>query len=443
MTPNSDRTATISPRTLAGLTAGLLLAATGGVALAQPDGAADPCEGGEAAGAPMPVDETVTEAPTPDPMPVAEPAEVAASTDAAEPSSRAGYDKGFFIESESDKGSFELKINARVQDFWEFISSDDGAGGRDNESGFQIRRARLTLEGHIYSERIGYKFQTDFGKGFVTLKDFIVDLEASDKLWFRAGQWKQPFSRQQILSSSKLEFVDRAITDKAFLAARDIGIGLHNGYEKSPDLEWAVGIFNGTGDKPGFEGVADPTTGAVTGGFTNVPAKFKPNLVARVGINHGGIKGYSEADLEGGPLRWAVGAGVWLEGDFDGNDATRQQATVDAMVKVEGLSAEAGVFFALDNSKDAMGADVNGQILGLNVQVGKMFGQLEPVARYALVKQMGDFDSKSDTHEIAVGAGWFAHSHNVKFQADVGPRITEGGGVGDEIVGRAQLSVGF
>ena len=35
------------------------------------------------------------------------------------------------------------------------------------------------------------------------------------------------------------------------------GIGLHNGYEKSPDLEWAVGIFNGTGDKPGFEGVAE------------------------------------------------------------------------------------------------------------------------------------------------------------------------------------------
>ena len=44
------------------------------------------------------------------------------------------------------------------------------------------------------------------------------------------------------------EAVDRAIVDKAFGNGRDVGLMLHNNYTKSPTLEWAAGVFNGTGD---------------------------------------------------------------------------------------------------------------------------------------------------------------------------------------------------
>ena len=53
----------------------------------------------------------------------------------------------------------------------------------------------------------------------------------------------------------------------------------------------------------------DPMTGMGTIGTTtntNVPSKFRPAVIGRVGINRGGIKGYQEADLEGGPLRFGV-----------------------------------------------------------------------------------------------------------------------------------------
>src|SRR5262249_21347423 len=151
------------------------------------------------------------------------------------------------------------------------------------------------------------------------LKDYYIDGEISKGAWLRFGQWKRPFSRQQITSSGKLEITDRSITDKAFLGSRDIGVAVHNMYEKSPDFELIVGVFNGSGDGAKCSGgVADPTTGAVSGGaFTNIPSKFKPVWVARAGINRNGIKGYSEADLEGGPLRFGLAANVAVEGDND------------------------------------------------------------------------------------------------------------------------------
>src|SRR5690349_18895568 len=51
----------------------------------------------------------------PDEKPVAAPADV-----------KVGYDKGFFIASESDKGSFLLKITSRVQPGIELTSKGSG-----------------------------------------------------------------------------------------------------------------------------------------------------------------------------------------------------------------------------------------------------------------------------------------------------------------------------
>jgi hypothetical protein len=423
MTRNRVDRATSAPhrRWIAGaLTAGLAVGVSA-PALAQDPTEDVPPEGEAEIRLPDPEPE-----PTPEPTPVPE-----------APAAESGYNKGFFIKHDTDKGSYELKVQSRIQTYWQF-DTEDTDPDRTNKSDFEVRRARLTLEGHAHTEKLGYKLQIDFGKGFVTLKDYYVDIQAGDELWIRTGQWKRPFSRQQINSSGRLELVDRAITDKAFLTGRDIGVALHNNYEKSPDLEWAFGVFNGQGDAPKFSGDADPMTGEVSGGFSNVPARLKPVFVGRVGLNRGGIKGYSEADLEGGPLRWAAAASVWAEGDFDDDDATRQQAEVDALVKVEGLSVSGTVFFGLDKA-----GDVDGQLLGAHLQVGKMFGEYQPVALYAMVKFLGDLEDDADQHEVTVGFGWYPFKHDGKLQVDVGPRISEGGGVADHLVGRVQMSVGF
>jgi len=335
-----------------------------------------------------------------------------------------GYDKGFYIKT--DDGKFSLNFTGRVQPF--FVSTYT-AEPKNFANAFEVRRGRLVFDGNIHSKKLFYKFQADFGKGVVTLKDYHFDLELSKDVLLRMGQWKRPFSRQQITSSGRLETPDRAITDKAFGAGRDIGIAIGNRYEKSPDLEWIVGVFNGTGDAAKLEGVSvtlDPMTGepivdTAKAKFNNVPKDFLPALVARIGINRNGIKGYSEADLEGGPLRWGVGGSVQLEGDFDENDKSNQRLEVDYVVKAEGFSSTGG-FYAMTDQKADAATDVEASLVGFHLQGGYMVvpKRWQLAARYGYVNDPRTKDAqKTDQQEIAIAANFFGFGHDAKFAGGI------------------------
>jgi hypothetical protein len=355
--------------------------------------------------------------------------------------SQVGYDKGFFIKS--GDGKYLLKISGRVQPFY---AGTFNKGDGNDKHAFEVRRGRITLEGNAHTRSLTYKLQSDFGKGFLTLKDFHADVKLADNVWLRAGQWKRPFSRQQIGSSGRLELTDRSITDKAFGAGRDIGLAVHNNYEKSPDLEWALGVFNGTGDGarlvPTFNG-----DGEVTGGtFTNVPGKFRPVVVGRIGLNDGGIKGYSEADLEGGPLRWGAGASVWIEGDYDGGDNANQKVQLDYVVKASGFSTTGG-FYAMTSQTDVQ--PFSSQELshvGFHLQAGYMMTpKVQGAARFAMVDAQTDFEGGSidDQQEISVGGNYFAFGHDAKLAGAV--RFIKSGDakLADSILLEIGANIGF
>lgn len=376
---------------------------------------------------PAPVADAAPEPTAPEPAPAGEPT--------------AGYHKGFFIQSEDRL--FRLEIGARVQARYVFEAIE----AAPNESAFSIARARLSLSGHVFSEDLTYKFQSDFGKGFVTLKDFYADHAfVPGTFQLRAGQWKRPFSRQQITSSGKQELVDRATTDAASGAGRDIGIAIHNDYEKSPEFEYALGVFNGTGEKPLFSGdvTVDPMTGegGVSGGaFGNVPDTLHPALVLRAGYNHGGIKGYSEADLEGGPFRAAIAASGLADLDADDDDASSLKAEVDYIVKVEGFSSTGAVYVSSAQSGPGF-SDRAFEALGLHLQIGYVIGELvQPVARYSLVAPDG---ADNDSHEVLGGIGFYFWGHEVKWQTDGGALLTEAaGGTAKDYRVRTQLQLAF
>lgn len=411
--------ATVSTPTLA---VGLSLAALvggGGGARAQPPGDAPPDDAPPAEEAPEPP-----------------PAEVT-------------YDHGFELTANTDAGEFAMKINLRVQPALYARSLDAELAPasltvrdeRVDTSAFLIRRARLVFRGHAFSERIAYKFETDFGEGFVELRDFFVDVGASDAVWVRLGQWKRPFSRQQITSSGKLELVERAITDSAFDAGRDIGVALHNQYEDSPPVQWAVGLFNGTGEGADFIPELDDVGVITDGEFTNVPEDWSPIVVGRVGVNHGGIDGYSEADLEGGSLRWAVAASVWVDLGWGNRAPDRNQVQVDGIVKLHGVDVSAAAYVAIDDGDD----DVSQW--GGHVQTGWVVGKdrwrLVPAARYAAVVPDDELEGDHTRHEITIGVGWFPWGHDVKLQVDGTALWQDDDDFGDELIGRIQGQLSF
>jgi hypothetical protein len=339
-----------------------------------------------------------------------------------------GYDKGFFIRTEDSK--FELKIGARVHAVYAYNSIDKGQDvARDQQQNFSISTARLNLKGKAFIEGLGYTFEADFGKGFVKLLDFYADYAfIPQTLHLRAGLWKHPFSRPFITSSGKAEMVERNIASQYFGEGYDIGLALHNNYEKSPTFEWVVGLFNGyTADKPwftsSFSATADQDGKVIIdtskGSFTNVPIQFSPALVARVGYNYNGIDGYSEADLEGGPLRFAVAANLMVNFDYDNANKSAIRSGIDFVLKAEGLSFSGAFYHTTAQKKQATNGpgtsftDQESKAAGLYAQAGYLISKhYQPVVRYSLIVQ----DGNKSTQELSAGVSIYFVNHNFKWQ---------------------------
>lgn len=336
---------------------------------------------------------------------------------------------------------FSLKIAGRLQSRWELFHDSDGDDATDEEltNRFSVARARLTVEGQVFGST-NYKMQTEFGKGFTYLRDYYLDRPLGG-IRLRTGQFKKPFSRQQITSSGSQQLVDRSLTDAVFDAGRDLGVMLHNGYEKSPDgLEWAVGLVNGTGDRPitSCSTAVDPTTMAATTTCktpSNVPTDIGPTLVARAGWNLGGIKGYSESDLEGGPLR--VAAGVSYMGNLAEGDPEQMvhRAQADVLVKVKGASLTAAAYV-----KNHRVAGERVTDLGFHLQGGMFLSPKKSEIAVRLSEVPSDVNKR---HEAIIGFNFFLHGHALKWQTDAGVIHTTGTEVQTDLQVRTQAQLTF
>ena len=352
--------------------------------------------------APAPAAAAVAAEPTPLP-PTPEDAE-------AKPPAEVGYDKGFFIK----QGVNSLNVQGRVQVRFTHLEVKDAK----NKDAFELARAQLYLKGNAFAEGLSYKVQIDFGRGNTALKDFYFDYCVADEmLCIRPGQFKRPYSRQQIVSDANFELVDRSITDRAFGGSRDIGLMLHDNYEKSPTFEYALGLFNGTGDRSNFTGTADEE-GDVTGSSTNVPSMWHPALGLRLGYNHGGIKGYSEADLEGGGLRFGVAGSVESHFDADNTDDSLVKMEADAVVKIEGFSVSGAVYRTSQQDGEGFGDRTTGDG-GAHAQLGYVIAKMfQPVLRYGIVDPRHE-DSNNIEEEYAAGFNVFFDKHDLKWQTDL------------------------
>jgi hypothetical protein len=96
-----------------------------------------------------------------------------------------------------------------------------------------IRRARLFLDGQLYSKKLTYLLQINFAKRDLDedntgvnhiLRDAMIWYEAWKGMKIGLGQGKLPGNRQRIISSGALEFTDRSIVSYAYNLDRDAGL---------------------------------------------------------------------------------------------------------------------------------------------------------------------------------------------------------------------------
>jgi len=335
------------------------------------------------------------------------------------PPPKVGFEKGFFITSPD--GRFGIKLGGRAQFRFTYVN-DAGEHGAN----FSLPRVRFKFSGHAFDEILKYKFQIDFGKGGVNLKDAYVDVRADEMAIVRLGQFKVPNSRQGLASSTKQQLVDRSITNGAFGLDRDVGIMLMSDYKTAP-IEYAVGIWNGTGDSGSLSGdvTVAPLTGAGTidsGKFSNVPDLPNPLFNARVGVHTPGHDGYAESDHETSEPGVGVGGGVWINFDADDDDDASMGGNVDWSVKAKGFAHNGAVYVRADQDGEEF-TDLALSNIGVHASVGYTIkGMVQPVFRFARLLPPG---ADNDTTELLGGVTVYFFGDNVKWATDAGAVITE------------------
>lgn len=127
------------------------------------------------------------------------------------------------------------------------------------EDTFDIRRARLDLKGDL-TGRLDYRLQAEFAGTSVKLLDAAIGYSFDPALKMTAGQFKIPFSLENLTPSPKLETINRSQVVEALVArgkdvignqnGRDIGVQASGGFfqrEGAYLFDYAVGVFDGAG----------------------------------------------------------------------------------------------------------------------------------------------------------------------------------------------------
>lgn len=164
------------------------------------------------------------------------------------------------------KSDNSMKVNGYIKNWFEANTS---TGDKD----FLVRMARLGVKGNINSYA-GYKVMVDFmrlgklqtssttieGKNVIStasasFSDYLLDAEAFinpvKSVSLSLGQFKVPFSSDNLKSGADIDFINRPLTTNVAPALRDIGFMVSYAPAFEIPLEIKGGVFNGAGqNKP-------------------------------------------------------------------------------------------------------------------------------------------------------------------------------------------------
>lgn len=150
--------------------------------------------------------------------------------------------KGTGLTFQTADKNYKMRMRLRGQFLANYINPD----GDDNEGlGFRVRRLRVTWDGNAFAPWMKYKVQYDFGRTG-ELKDMKLSFAKNRAFVPTMGQYKVPFNREVLNSSSALQVVGRSIITDYFEYDRDIGVGAY-GFLGGGMIRYDFGLFQGEG----------------------------------------------------------------------------------------------------------------------------------------------------------------------------------------------------
>jgi hypothetical protein len=290
------------------------------------------------------------------------------------------------------------------------------AGGSNFESGFEMRRMKFGFDGHVFSPDTTYLFVwgTNRNTGDAGLEEAWVRQKLSDNWSVRAGQLKDPFAHESLVSAKKLLASERTILTDVFTGGDNYVQGVSGQYWRDA-LQAEVALTDGANSfNNDFRD------------FPNSPWDF--GVAGRVQYKiFGDWSAYDQfTSLNDKHDLLVVGAGVdWSEG----GDSDQILQTADVQYnQTSGLGLYGALYGrSMRNAPKGIGAagGTNDTFdWGAIAQASYLIPQSkwEPFVRYDYI----NFDSadvpagtSTDLNEISLGANYYLHGHDAKFTFDL------------------------
>jgi len=267
---------------------------------------------------------------------------------------KASYNKGLTFSTED--GNYKMKFKLRGQ----FRLTVEDVDNRHPETSteFKVARLRFKWSGHAFKPWFLYTVQLG-ARDSVTLRDMYFTFAYDNRIAPRVGQFKVPFGRQELNSSSALQFVDRSILNNEFGWGRDRGAVLMGGIGPKYNFSYSGGVFNGDGRNGGSDDSNLLYAGRIQFGIGGEGDKFKANSSYATG------SAYSITPNFGKSPTLAVGAGI---GGIGGLNCSRKTPDNDVCDRMEDdLGLERADVITITG-------DVNFKMPILNVQ-GSYYGR--------------------------------------------------------------------
>ena len=347
----------------------------------------------------------------------------------------------------AEDSSYKVKLNVRVQNRYDgFLVLTDDTSYTDSKYSdkMSVRRSRIKFDGYVWNPNLTYKMEFDMVNSQVLDAVIKWNFAGNFSLW--AGQTKLPGNRERIISSQKLQFVDRSLLNSEYNIDRDKGLQLRHHFK--------VGkmVFREISSVSIGEGKNYTATNPNSGYDWTQRIEFLP---------FGGFDG--KGDYFGGDLKREETMKVAIGATYDYNDnAIREKGQrgnelsimrdittifADLMIKYQGLSVMAeyadkstiGSPTFLDTTTTTFESYRTGT--GVNIQIGYLLkSDWEFAARYTQITPE-DGTGNANTSAYTFALSRYIVGHTLKFQSDVS--LVQMEGADDQMQFRLQFELGL
>ncbi len=334
---------------------------------------------------------------------------------------------------EPDDSSYSLKLGMRFQSLYVGEQNLDSEVYSDQAL---VRRARLKFDGHIYSEKFIYKIQLGFSNrdtrnsssGGLSQNSNTANLVLDAVLKYNpvgdfevwVGQAVLPGNRERLISSQKIQFVDRSLLSSGFNLDRDMGIQFRNTSTFGSVIVKqmaAVSIGEGrdiTTKNPGGYSYTGRVELLPFGKFSGKGDYTGPDLAREEDIK---LSIGAAFDYNDGAVRSRGHSGNFIytnSGELVQNDL--QTLLLDAIIKYKGFSAH-GEFANREANRDTGFGTGTAYMGSLGYVWQNGFGI---AGRFADLTTDDIFSSLKEYSEYTLGVSKYISGHNLKIQASAG-----------------------